>query len=216
MSFTFLDIVILISLVVFIVTRFLGEGLPKDDELNKKKKSNNKSNNKVIDITAKNKTTSAVRKAKNFTDETDGLEKIKSVDSSFNEKDFKEGAKQAYFMFYEALSLVNEDDLDFLTSPRIFNELMEESDDYESLGQIRKVVVDSVDSIDIVDAKLHGKTAIIDVKYIAQQKDFIEDSQGQFVSGDKDFKTVTFIWTWARPVNSDDLNWELDDMKPVS
>jgi len=68
----------------------------------------------------------------------------------------------------------------------------------------------------IVDSKVHGRTVILDVKYTASISSYVVDNQDKLVSGDKKSKDMEMIWTWARNVDADDLNWELTDISLVS
>ena len=146
-------------------------------------------------------------------DDLSGIEQVKAADSSFNKKEFTEGAKAAYFMFYEAINEVDEETLDDLTAPRVFDRFMEKVESLEAQGQKQVFDIKEIVEAEIVDARVHGQTAIIDVKYKANHVEFIVDGEDSLVSGDDETaKEVNTVWTWARNINAEDPNWELEDI----
>lgn len=127
----------------------------------------------------------------------EGIAKVKAMDPAFDEVAFLEGAKDAYTYFYRCWNDKDEDALGNLCAPVLFNRVAERWDS----KAWAPVTVDSIESAVISGARVHGRTAIITVAFKAVQR------EGAGVP-----KTVNSRWTLARPLSSDDPNWELQEM----
>lgn len=217
-GFSALDIVFLVVLAIFIISRFMGHQLPKDDKKTNKKvvkfpvSTAEIEAQKAEEVKPAPKVVLSEKDRKNLS----GIELIKKADRDFNEKDFLSGAELAYQMYYDAINEMDEDTLENMVAPRKFDEIMESIETLESEGKKRLVKIEEVTSIEVLDAKLHGRTAIVDVKYTAQQTDVIENIDTKADDIKSDAKEVTTVWTWARSVDSDDLNWELESIALLS
>jgi len=208
---TILDILVLVVLAGFIYTRFKGHDLPKDVKT-KKKKSERVVTFPQKEVVSKNTKIRSVKNLENLSD----IDQIKASDPSFNEKEFIKGAQSAYEMYYESLNEVDEETLESLLVPKLFDQVMEKVEVAEAEGQQLFVDVVAVKDTQIVDAKMHGRTAVVDVKYVAEQSEYTEDADGDVVKGSNDTKKVSSVWRWVRPVDADDLNWDLESITPVS
>lgn len=207
---TFFDIIFLVILAAFIYTRFFGHKLPK-----------NKSGKKSAEILSFPKDTQGVEQkappkpkkpkiSSKKLAELEGMDQIKAVDRQFNEKEFLKGAEHAFGMYYDAYGKKDEDTLEQLLGARLFDEVMDKLDDLEKEGLTPGATCKNVESTEIVDARVSGKAMIIDVKYVAETSEFALDESGKVKQGRKTPKTQTQIWTWARPIDSDDPNWQLE------
>lgn len=217
----FIDIIVIILILAFVVTRFLSHNLPEETkEERKKAKEKQKKMGMVVpfpDMEDLPKPSKKKMRTVKSMDELEGIEQVKTIDTDFKEKDFVEGAKYAYNMFYDALNDVDEETLDDLTAPRLFDRYMEKVESLESEGKQQRFEVKNIISAEIVDAKVHGQTAIIDVKYKAEHVEYVVDSEENIVEGDDEkIKTVDTVWTWARNVNETDPNWELEDIAALA
>lgn len=208
-SFSAMDFIILLVVAAFIISRFVSHNLPKDNKSNNKAKIANIVSFPDVKPTPKVK---PVKVDKNLS----GLDQLKSVDKSFKEKEFLEGAQSAYFMYVEAYNARDEESLDALLAPKILDEVMDDIESLQESGKQRLYKVEEIKNAEIVDVKLHGRTAIVDVKYTVSQKESIL-KEGSSVSAIRSqAKEVSCIWTWARNVDSDDLNWELESTSLIS
>lgn len=217
-GFSALDIVFLIILAIFIVTRFMGNSLPKEDKKKQKDKKVIKFPSEVMtqeEVETIQKQTKPAEPLKNL-EGLEGIDLIKKADRDFSEKDFLSGAELAYQMYYDAMNEVDEETLENMIAPRKFDEIMESIETLESENKKRFVLIDKFKDIEIIDAKLHGRTAILDVKYSVLQTDVIEDIDKDIDSIKKAPKEVSTVWTWAKSIDSDDLNWELETMALLS
>lgn len=216
---TFFDILLIGALIVFIFTRFSSFKLPEDDKKKGKKPSFMDKTNFTTPKKEKNITAvvpfpkEKVKKSKKKESEQQGLDAIRAKDPSFKENEFLEGAKDAYSMYFDAISRSDEEMLDDLTSPRVYDKAMEKVEEAEAKGHSYKIEVVKIKEASLVDGRLHGLSMIIDVKYEAEILEYTEDAQGEVITGSKTkSKTDTAIWTWVKPVGNEDPNWELDSI----
>ena len=69
----------------------------------------------------------------------------------------------------------------------------------------------------IKEASLASGKARIRVAFTAEIASEVRDKQGEVVSGDiNTLKTVEEIWSFERSLHSDNPNWVLASVKPVS
>jgi predicted lipid-binding transport protein (Tim44 family) len=68
----------------------------------------------------------------------------------------------------------------------------------------------SIDTSEITNAELRGKTAQVTVRFISQLISATRDRAGTVIDGNADKVTeVTDVWTFARELSSRDPNWKL-------
>lgn len=201
---SFIDFIIIALMVWFIYSRFTSTKLPKD----KGKKQLGMTNILPLKDVGKSKPVEALS----------GMDELKKADRSFKEKDFIAGATEGFRYFYQATSERDEDMLDSLTAPKLFDEIMDGIEEKNDAGIMVKTDVKEITSVAIVDTRINGRTAIIQVKYDAKLAEYEEDIEsGKVVKNpSKRSKAISTIWTWARPVDSDDPNWELEEISALS
>lgn len=217
---SFFDFLLLILFVVFIISRFMSHKLPRDENKDKQNRPDapkNTSQGNVVDMGKRQQPVQRPPKPK-FSpaeiEKMEGLEKIKAVDPTFDEKEFKEGAKQAFMLYWQAVAEGDEETLANLCSPRLFDSTVETIEALEADGKHKVTRLDKLETPEVVDTRLSGKSAIIDLKYTSEMAQS-EVKQGTSGTEAKSRKT-SVIWTWARNVDDPDPNWELEDIKPVN
>ncbi|HEX2859207.1 MAG TPA: TIM44-like domain-containing protein [Alphaproteobacteria bacterium] len=122
-----------------------------------------------------------------------GLAAIRAVDPAFDEAAFLKGAREAYSFFHEKWAAKDEDALANLCAPRLLDDLSD-----NTFGKAPGKVSD-IKAAKIANARLNGRTAIIDVDFDAKHG----------------AKTVKSRWTLARAVGGQDPNWELQGFTPA-
>ena len=219
-----IDIIIIIAVGLFIVSRFSKFELPNSKSSKRKKSPSAKRRGQSksaqiidLDIPQKNKPAAKVKQTRVLKPTKEGVAGLKEVDPNFNEKEFLQGAVNAFGNYYIAWQSADEDKLGELLSPRLFNqvvtELEEQADDNKKPFVALPKNPSDV-SVEIVDARISGRTAIVDVKYNAEMlTDFIGKTAK--ISKKKP-KQIVQIWTWARPIESDDPSWHLEAVSLVS
>lgn len=204
-GFSFIDFIFLVLAGVFIYTRFFGTKLPKDDK--NKKRPQHLREVFIADLEHNHPVPMALRPTPQPMPDLEGLtglELIKKADPHFDEAQFLVGAQEAYHMFYDARQRGDKDLLQQLLSPKLERHFLAEAEEATTSGKPLNVHVEKINNADIVDARMKGKTTVVDVSYKAKIK-----TAGVV-------KVVQEVFTWARNIDAEDLNWELVDMKQVN
>jgi predicted lipid-binding transport protein (Tim44 family) len=207
-----IDIIIFIAVGIFIYTRFFGHtlpgGKPKRPGAKRKKKPTHLKPVKTEEAKPQPAKVVPLKPTKT------GLAGLKEIDKNFNEKEFLNGAKQAFVMYHKAWEAEDEDTLASLLAPNLFDEVMDDLETAEAENKKPFLELDEKIEATIIDGRLNGRTEVIEVKYSAQ---ILQDYIGQTAkSSRKKSKAVTQVWVWARPVESDDPNWQLEAINAVS
>lgn len=217
---SFFDFLLLVIFVVFIITRFMSHKLPRDESKDKKPGENRRNapaESNVVDMGKRQQPIQKPPQTKFSPEEIEkleGVEKIKAMDPTFNEKEFKEGAKQAFMLYWQAVAEVDDDTLANLCSPRLFESTMDEAEALEENGKHKITRIDKLPTPEIIDTRVSGKAALIDLKYTPEMAQS-DVKKGTSNTEAKAKKTST-VWTWARNVDDSDPNWELEEIKPVN
>lgn len=128
-----------------------------------------------------------------------GIEKIKALDPAFSEKKFLEGAKTAYGYFHKCWNAKDESGLATFCAPRLVDKVV---DNWERKWQ--KVEVVEVSGITLGEARVNGRTAIVEAVIRSVTK--VGSAKKKMVSH----------WLLARAMGSDDPNWELQEVREVT
>jgi len=220
-SFIF-DIIILIGFVFFILTRFLSTKLPKDETKKRPNQTQNTRDNplkevNVIDIQRKTPLAVKLRKpalSAEVLAKLKGAELLKAVDPSFDEKEFLSGARQAFTLYWQAVAEGDEATLDAMTSPRLFDEIMEKIEDLAASGKVLLTRVDKIKEVKLLETRVSGRTTIAEVKYTAE----LAQAEVKKATKTTAAKATAYesVWVWARNIDAPDPNWELEDIKPLN
>lgn len=208
-----LDIIVLVLVIVAVVSRFTKFKLPKDlrDKQSRRAELDRLRGRplvrddkpEAVDVTAEAEVARVPRKpafkdlqaaAKNLS----GMAKVKALEPSFNEAEFIEGAKGAYGYFYTCWNAKDEQGLDDLCAPALHGRLLNDLND----KAYAKVEVDEILSAEIGEARVNGRTAIIDVNFVTLERE-----------GGSAARERKSVWVLARPLGSEDPNWELQDIR---
>lgn len=210
-----IDLIIIALVAAIVVSRFTKFKLPKDprdaaqrrsdlDRLRRNPLVRDDAPNNVVDITAQTEARKAedarapaAQASREAAKHLSGLAKIKALDGNFREEDFLEGAKAAYGYFYQSWNARDEDGLANLCAPALYDRMVMEmqGEDWQP------VQVDDLRDAEILSARVHGKTAVIEVQFDSVERE-----------GEGAPRTMRRRWVLARPLNSDDPNWELESM----
>lgn len=209
-----IDLIVIALVAAVVVSRFTKFKLPKDprdpaqrrsdfDRLRGKSSARDEASN-VVDITAQ----AAARKVDSRPAEAapakaadvkhlSGLAKIKALEPSFKEDAFLEGANAAYGYFYQSWNTKDEEALANLCAPGLYDRVVT---DLHS-AEWQPVHIDDLRDASIVSARVHGKTAVIEVRFDSTERE-----------GEGAPRIMQRRWVLARPLGSDDPNWELESM----
>lgn len=216
-----IDLIILVALGVFVWTRFFGKNLPFDKDL-KQKKQADKSGKKTGKGAGNTAGAGVVvpffqQEAPKDITPASGVDLLKQTMADFDEKHFLQGAKKAYQYYYEKWNTKDDEALSQLLAPHVLAPLVEELNELDEKNRTPQVEVKRINRAEIVDARLNGRTAIVDVQFEVQQADnMVSEKTGKLVGKEKAPKTVKTVWTFARPVDSEDPNWEVEAIQPIN
>ncbi|MDD9912819.1 MAG: Tim44/TimA family putative adaptor protein [Alphaproteobacteria bacterium] len=197
-----IDLIIIILIGFFVFTRFFGQKLPIDKQLKQAKKI---AGARVVDFP---KTPQPEKDDGKIA----GLADLKQADPSFREKDFLAGAKKAYQFFYKSWNEKDDEKLANLVSPNLLDQLIADLNEMDEKKQSPAVKIESINTVKILEARLHGKSALIDVQFTVKQSENTMKEGGSFVGKEKPIKEIKTVWTFARALTAEDPNWELESI----
>lgn len=141
---------------------------------------------------------------------TAGLRAIAAADRTFDEDSFLAGARSAFTGIVEAYARGDTKTLRPLLSNHVFDDFSTTIEDRAAAGETVATDLVGINSAEILEAEMQGRTAFITVKFVSEQVNVTRDEQGRVVDGDPErIVKVTDIWTFARNTRSRDPNWTL-------
>lgn len=139
-----------------------------------------------------------------------GMIEISSVDPSFNPDAFLEGCAASFEMIIEAFASGDTSTLRSLLNDDVYADFTSAIKAREDAGETLDATLVGIKNMEILEADLDGKFAVITVKFVSDQINVIRDSEGEVTDGNQDYiSEVTDIWTFARNPRSRDPNWTL-------
>ena len=138
------------------------------------------------------------------------ITQIKLADQSFDEEGFVSGARAAFEMVVDSFANGDTDMLRSLLSDDVYENFAAAIHDRVSKNQTHLTTMVGFDVTEIIEAEMEGRNALVTVKYISDQVNVTQNSEGEVVDGDPTAVTrITDIWTFARDVSSSNPNWAL-------
>jgi predicted lipid-binding transport protein (Tim44 family) len=139
-----------------------------------------------------------------------GLGRIRGVDASFEASQFLDGARIAFEMIVTEFASGDKAALQPLLSKEVFRQFVAAIDERMTAKETLETRISRIDSSDIVEADLLGRTAQVTVKLVSQQINVTRAMDGSIVDGDPQHPIEkTDYWTFARDTRSSDPNWVL-------
>ncbi|MDD3288531.1 MAG: Tim44/TimA family putative adaptor protein [Alphaproteobacteria bacterium] len=143
-----------------------------------------------------------------------GLDQIKLLDPSFDEKGFIQGAKIAFTMIVEDFAKSDLSRIERLLAPNVLYSFQQAIALRKETGEILETVIKEIKDAEVVAAKAKDSTAILTVKFISRQTNIARDAAGQILSGSQDqIEEIHDLWTFSRDAKSADPNWQLVETK---
>ncbi len=127
----------------------------------------------------------------------EGIEQIKALDSNFDRADFINGAIAAYGYFYDCYNARDQEGIINLCGPQFEQQVMA-----EWASNPAKIVVEAEPKATLHEARLNGRTAVLEVAFVASHR-----------SGKAAPQAVRSVWVFARALGSPDPNWELQTIR---
>ncbi len=140
---------------------------------------------------------------------SDGLRNIKALDSSFDEKSFKDLAEDIFFKIQGGWTRRDLNGVRNLLNPEMFSILKKELDDLTSRKQINRLENIAVREVEIVETGQDRGEEYITARLYANLLDYVVDEKsGQVISGSSS-DPVKFVEYWTFTRNVGDKNWIL-------
>lgn len=139
-----------------------------------------------------------------------GLDAVAAADKHFDVKQFIAGARAAYEMIVTAYAVGDRRSLKNLLAREVYDGFESVIREREARGETVETRFVSIDTAEITNAELRGKTAQLTLRFVSQLVSATRDRNGNVIDGSADTVTsVTDVWTFAREVTSRDPNWNL-------
>jgi predicted lipid-binding transport protein (Tim44 family) len=143
-----------------------------------------------------------------------GLEQIKALEPSFDEKQFLQGARAAFTTVVEDFS---KGDLTRCTSflgPQVLPHFRDAIVARHTAGQEMEIKLVRLKDAEVAAAKAEGTQAIITVRFVSDQENILRNTNGKVIGGEEGkVEEITDLWTFARDTKSSDPNWILVETK---
>jgi predicted lipid-binding transport protein (Tim44 family) len=140
----------------------------------------------------------------------DRLKQIRRADPSFDPAHFIEGARTAFEMIVGGFAKGDKAALRPLLSDEVFHGFAAAIDERVAARETLETRIERLDSVDIVQADLKGRTAQITLRLVSHQINVTRAMDGSIVDGDPQNPVEKAdYWTFARDTRSGDPNWVL-------
>ncbi len=140
----------------------------------------------------------------------DGLVEISRADKNFDIDKFMAAAQEVFVMVVEAFSRGERDTLTELLSPPVFRAFEGAITEREKTGEKISAEIHAIRKAHVLAAGLEGKSAMITIRFEAEETKVVRDAEGTILSGNPDRITkMVDIWTFSRNVGARDPRWLL-------
>ena len=138
------------------------------------------------------------------------LTQIKLADQTFDEAAFLVGATAAFEMVVNSFAEGDTETLRNLLSDEAYENFAVAIRDREAQERTHETTVVGVDVVEIIEAEMQDRNALVTVKYVSEQVNVTREANGNVAEGDPSAVVrITDIWTFARNASSSDPNWTL-------
>ena len=139
-----------------------------------------------------------------------GLEQIKNLDPTFDEKKFLDGARSAFTMIIDDFAKGDLSRCERLLGPAVRPHFQAALDARRQANQTAESRIARFRDVETAAAKVDGKIAFLTVCFVTEQENIVRDAAGQILHGGiGKIEEITDLWTFARDTSSLDPNWRL-------
>lgn len=139
-----------------------------------------------------------------------GLTQIQIADRNFNPAEFVGGARSAFEMIVHAFATGDTGTLRNLLNDEVYENFTAAIESRIADKETLETTIIGVKSADIVDARLDGTEAFVELKFVSEQVKVTRDTDGRVVEGDPNqIIDIIDLWTFSRNSRSRDPNWKL-------
>ena len=203
LSLPFIDIIIFAIIAIFLVYRLksiLGQN-SEGNEQNNKIDIGEKSFTNVVKLGKKQLNN---QKAKNNTDA------ILTIDPSFNEKEFLNGARIFFNMVIDSFVKGNLDEVTEYIDKKLVKNFQSVINERLQEKETLKIEIINIKNTEIEDIKILKNIIKASVIFETEQIKVLKDRKGRVIDGDqKNSILVKDIWTFEKRITSEDKNWML-------
>jgi predicted lipid-binding transport protein (Tim44 family) len=140
----------------------------------------------------------------------EGIARIRGADPSFDRAHFLSGARQAFHMIVAAFAQGDTATLRPLLADDVYDHFAEEIRHRNAAGETLESTINGVDAVELIEARLDGRTAFVTVKFVTRQTNVVRSAAGEVVDGEPGHPVdVTDLWTFSRNTRAKDPNWVL-------
>ena len=201
--FPFLDIIILGLLAVFLGFRLKGLLGDRSGYSGDVKNPNSVKQEEI------NKNQNVI-KLKNKTINGEGIDLLIKADPSFNEKEFLEGAKNAFKIIIKAFSDSEIEKLKPLLDYDLLNSFTKSISEREARQEHQVSDFISFKNFEIIRVNISDNLASITLKIISEQIKYLADKKDVILEGSKDqTEIIKDKWVFERDISSTNPNWKL-------
>ena len=144
----------------------------------------------------------------------EGLEYLKGLYKSFNEKEFLIGANKAFELIIKAKNEGNKKFLISLLEDSAYRIFEKEILEREINGNSIESTKINIKNSKIVKIKVNKNISYISVDFNTEQGVLIKNSDGTLLKDTlKEFESNIDTWTFCRSLDADDPNWKLYSLK---
>ena len=138
------------------------------------------------------------------------LDQIRTIDSTFEEKKFLEGAKMAFAKIVEGFAKGDLGRMAKVLAPSVRESFQKAIDARLAAGETLESRIEKIVQADVVAAQLEGTQATLTVEFVSNQINVTRDNKGNIVSGTPhQAEEIKDVWIFTRDMKSPDPNWQL-------
>ncbi|HRQ61017.1 MAG TPA: Tim44/TimA family putative adaptor protein [Alphaproteobacteria bacterium] len=135
---------------------------------------------------------------------------IAEADKEFDLGLFMTGAQQAFTMIVEAFAAGDLDTLKGLLGNDVYKTFEKAIKARKKAKETLETRIHAMRKMEVVEASIEGHSALITVRFTADETSLHKDSEGRIISGSHDEPSQMIdLWSFARDIRSDDPRWLL-------
>jgi predicted lipid-binding transport protein (Tim44 family) len=139
-----------------------------------------------------------------------GIEQIRKLDGSFDEKKFLQGARAAFTMIVEEFGRGDLARSATLLGGQVLSNFQAAITERRNQGHVLESKVARIRDADVMAVKMEASTAFLTVRFISEQENILRDQMGKVVTGQLGaLEEITDLWIFSRDLKSTDPNWRL-------
>ncbi len=137
-----------------------------------------------------------------------GLIDISRADKGFDVHVFLQGAQDAFVMIVESFAEGDRTVLRDLLGDEVYGAFEGAITEREKQNHTQTTDIHAIRNAEVIAARLEDKTAMVTIRFTAEESSVTKDKDGKIISGNADkISEMKDIWTFNRNVKSKDPSW---------